>query len=991
MHDMTQNHSLPISIIALQETWSIPHPELLSIDNYNLIHNSRPGGMRGGGVGFYVRKELNARITHNINIPKVFECMTITFTLNGKKIAVSSVYRSPSPPLNLTANAQFEAFTQHLETLMQETSSNNTTSFICLDSNIDAHSCNSQHSNYEYFQTIQTNGYIQCINKSTRVQNTANTLIDHILTNSTAQHIHSGTIISDISDHFFTFIVTPEKQTRARVQKVLARNLSNANVERFRLELAASDWTGVLDTADIDESHRLFTDIFNQHYVSCFPETQSRFNKNKHKIHDFMSTALLTSRQTKLKLQKIALKHPTPEHIAEYKAYRNSYNLLVRTSRKKYYEESLNKFKNNPRKTWEIVKDALNSQKTSNTIEKISLQNTTITDSKEISEAFSRHFAGAGKKVAQSINPTLHKPEEFMPPPCEHELHLGVISNAEVVSVLRAMQSKSSQDINGLSMKILKQVAMEVSIPLTHIFNLSIAQGVFPKALKTSRIVPIYKGGNADLCDNYRPIALLNTLTKALEKIVANKLTEHITNHKLLYEGQFGFQHGKNTEQNLIYTISSISNSINNGEYCIGVFLDLKKAFDVCSHEIMLKKLDNFGVRGTALNWFASYLSGRTQCVNVNGSTSEPMEIEGISIIQGGTLGPILFNIYINDLHRSTTMQTALFADDTSALNKGKQLPALIDSTNQELAKMSTWFRANKMAVNTSKTKFIIFHTKGKKIDMQNKHIVFNDNEDKNQQNNNIFELERIHNNHVDKDNRTYKLLGIHLDEHLSFDHNTNVLASKLSRSIYCMSKVKHTLPKKALMHLYFAFVHSHLSYCTTIASITSKSNIDKISKLQKKAIRIATHSQYNAHTAPLLAQHNILPYKDMITQAQLHFMHSIHYNYAPSIFTGLWPRNTDRNIEHSLRNAHEYTIPRANYAFYKKTPPHSFAQAWNTAPTARYHSNPTTFRIQLKHELLQPYLQQAPLPSHYNTVTGTIHHPAQAPAPAQAPIHTQT
>ncbi len=123
-----------------------------------------------------------------------------------------------------------------------------------------------------------------------------------------------------------------------------------------------------------------------------------------------------------------------------------------------------------------------------------------------------------------------------MPPPSAHGLHFGIISNAEVVGVLRAMQSKSRQDINGLSIKILKHVAMEVSIPLAHIFILSISQRIFPEALKISRIVPIFKSGSADLCDNYRPIALLNTLTKALEKIIANNYhnTSLITNYSMM-------------------------------------------------------------------------------------------------------------------------------------------------------------------------------------------------------------------------------------------------------------------------------------------------------------------------------------------------------------------------------------------------------------------------------------------------------------------------
>jgi len=966
------NESVPVQIIAMQETWKIQYPEYLGISNYKLYNTNRAGGMRGGGVGFYVHEDLTAEVLQSTNIAKVFECMTIQVNINGKKYKVSSVYRSPTPPPNMSPAEQLEQFNQHLEALMQATAQNNVTSVICLDSNINAHTVTAQHSNYEYFQTIQTNGFTQCINKSTRVQGSTSTLIDHILTNATTQHIESGTIISDISDHFITFIVTPQCLSKVKKRSVLTRNFSAQNVERFRIELSGTGWEDVLGSTDIETSHRLFTEKFNKLYDRCFPAQSQRFNKNRHKINNYMSTALLISRQTKLRLHKASISTPTRENIQQYKQYRNAYNRVVRASKKRYFEENLSQSKNNPRRTWELIKEAMNTQKATNKIEKISVEGKTITNPKEMADSFGAFFAGAGVKVAQAINSTKHTPEEYMPEPCQHELHLGAVSSAEVVRVLREMQSKSSQDINGLSVKILQGVAMEVSAPLTHIFNLSLEQGIFPEPMKTSRIVPIHKGGVTDLCDNYRPIALLNTLTKALEKIVANKLTQHLTQHKLLHPGQFGFQKGKNTEQNLVYTISSISNSINRGEYCLGVFLDLRKAFDVCSHEIMLKKLNNMGVRGVALNWFQSYLTGRKQCVDVQGHLSDPASIDGISIIQGGTLGPILFNIYINDLPRSTSLQAALFADDTSGLNMGKNLPALIDSTNVELKKMAAWFRANRMAVNTAKTKYIIFHSKGKSIDTQGKQIIYDDNEEGENDDNKRFVLERVHNNNT-QEHKTYKLLGVLLDEHLSFDANTQALVAKLSKSIYCINRVKNVLPQKALMHLYHSLIQSHLQYCITVASSTSSKNIEKITKMQKKGIRAASKAGYRDHTGPLFSKHNTLPYKDMILQAQLHIMHSVYHKYAPEPLLGLWSTNADRNIEHELRNAADITVPRANNAQFTKTPPYTFAKVWNEAPAIKYTRNALTFRIGLKTDLLQKHNPAALAPDYIDPNTGII------------------
>ncbi len=255
---------------------------------------------------------------------------------------------------------------------------------------------------------------------------------------------------------------------------------------------------------------------------------------------------------------------------------------------------------------------------------------------------------------------------------------------------------------------MIKAVGNEIAIPLSHIFNLSLSNGIFPSQLKNCRVIPISKAGDHTERDNYRPISLFSTFSKILETIVAEKLIEHLLSNDLLYLHQYGFLPNRSSEQNLIQIINYISDALNDNMFCIGIFLDLKKAFDVCSHEILLKKLQKMGIRGTTYNWFASYLSNRAQCVDINGQFSDFLALY-ISVIQGSTLGPILFLCYINDFCSASTLFSLLFADDTTGLAKGKVLSELTEYVNTEVQKIALWYRANKMAVNTSKTKFIVF------------------------------------------------------------------------------------------------------------------------------------------------------------------------------------------------------------------------------------------------------------------------------------------
>ena len=170
----------------------------------------------------------------------------------------------------------------------------------------------------------------------------------------------------------------------------------------------------------------------------------------------------------------------------------------------------------------------------------------------------------------------------------------------------------------------------------------------------------------------------------------------------------------KNTEQNLRNVINVISAALNGGDYCVGIFLDLKKAFYCVNHGILLKKLKHLGVRGLALEWFWSYLSNRSQRVYLNGELFDPETID-ISVLHGIILGPILFLCFINDLPNSSELITYLFADDTQGLAFGRNLPELMTKVKAELRKWAMWFLANNIAVNTNKTKYIIFHTKVKK------------------------------------------------------------------------------------------------------------------------------------------------------------------------------------------------------------------------------------------------------------------------------------
>ena len=270
-------------------------------------------------------------------------------------------------------------------------------------------------------------------------------------------------------------------------------------------------------------------------------------------------------------------------------------------------------------------------------------------------------FTCVGQSISNNVVPTAKTPESYLNDfdPHKTKFSLGNTGQIHVLDIIKSFESKASPDIDGISLKLIKFVSHEICRPRAHMFNLSLDKGIFPEHLKSSRTVPLFKCGDPKLCDNYRPISLVSTLSKILEKMVQINLTNHIELYDLLYKHQYGFLRGKSTEQNLLHVINFISNTINSGNYCIGVFLDLKKAFDVCSHSILLKKFKKIGIEGTALDWFTSYLNNRKQRVDINGHLSHEKFIN-ISVLQGSILGPTLFLCYINDLFTVTKLATFL-------------------------------------------------------------------------------------------------------------------------------------------------------------------------------------------------------------------------------------------------------------------------------------------------------------------------------------------
>ena len=443
---------------------------------------------------------------------------------------------------------------------------------------------------------------------------------------------------------------------------------------------------------------------------------------------------------------------------------------------------------------------------------------------------------------------------------------------------------------------------------INQVFN----TGIFPERLKLAKVIPVFKKGDSKLINNYRPISLLPVISKVLEKIIANQLSQYFEDNKLFHDNQYGFRTGLSTEYATIELTYRILSNMDRNEIPFSIFLDLSKAFDTLDHTILLQKLKHYGIDGKALHLCESYLTNRSQYVEINGVKSGQLPIT-TGVPQGSILGPLLFIIYINDFSLSSQAFTFIsYADDTTLFSTVSNLTNTpnIDPNcliNEELFKINEWLEINKLSLNIAKTKFMLFHMHNKKVNTLTPKIC-----------NTI--IEKV---------EEFNFLGLTLDTHVNWKKHSEKVSNKCSRIIGILNRLKHTLPQRIKIMLYNSLLLPHINYCLT----TWGYQCHRLQKLQKRAIRIITLSKYNDHTAPLFKKLNLLTIKDILALQELTLYYKfIHNNLPPYIQQ--WQIKQNTNIHHHYTlNQNEFYIAGTKHAFAKQCLRHNLPNTLNATP----------------------------------------------------------
>ncbi|CAG4985866.1 unnamed protein product [Colias eurytheme] len=289
----------------------------------------------------------------------------------------------------------------------------------------------------------------------------------------------------------------------------------------------------------------------------------------------------------------------------------------------------------------------MGKSKSSNTIKLVN-NGMVIDKNVDVALAFEDFFSSVPASITNNLNSSSALAETFLRDHvagCSTLFELRHVTANDIVTAFKTLNLKNTCDLWGMSVNLVNNIIENIANNLAFIFNKCCDYGTFPNLLKLSKVIPLFKKGDQEDCNNYRPISILPTLSKVFEKLILNQLTSHFASNNLLHTKQFGFTKGRSTTDAGVALLTHIYKAWENSKNALGIFCDLSKAFDCVEHCTLLRKLSHYGIKGQAQNLIASYLHDRIQTVVVNGERSGGASIN-IGVPQGSILGPFLFLVY---------------------------------------------------------------------------------------------------------------------------------------------------------------------------------------------------------------------------------------------------------------------------------------------------------------------------------------------------------
>lgn len=852
--DIINSAEQEIHIIALTETWLYPNEEtVVNIEGFSAIHQCR--NTRGGGSSLflknrltYVRMDLTLS-TDDKNIVMVY--------LKDLKISICCIYKPP--------NSDMKIFLSDMNKIM-DMQKNECVILGDMNLNLLANTTTVN----EYKNLIEMNGfqiqnYINSENATRQTENTA-TILDHVLSNKNI------TCDINLQEH----MITDHKILFIKLNKTIPKNTKEI-VERTRLN--KQKW---IETVKMKLEHQEITsfrelsNIISTSKSECTKKYKIKIlNNNKWVTPNFMS--LIKERDIMYKRWK---RLQSVEIGAKFKKLKNKVNNLRKYLKTKFVEEKLNKAGKDTKKVFNVLNSLCGkSKKQSDKIEYIkNTEGRVISGEQEIVEQFNTHFSTIGQNLAQHI-PTPQN--QFQEEETPNTIYLEPTYIVEIYNIVQSLKNNCAPGEDNITKNDIVLLFDSVGDIIVNLINTTLSSGIFPDELKIAKITPIFKKGSHTELGNYRPISVLTTFSKIVEKVIKSRTIAFVEKYFKFDKYQYGFQKKSNTLGATTDLVEHITEELDKNKYVLCVFIDLQKAFDTVDINILLEKLNKMGIRGVANNLMRTYSKNRKHYTVLGEHKSKIAELN-VGVAQGSVLGPVQYLLYVHSLqYLGLRAKYYKFADDTVLVFSASDTKNLEKLVNDDLKLYYSWLCKNKLSININKSVYMTIKQKNKPKCEINVYL------------NNVKLIEVSE----------YKYLGLVLTNRLTWEPHIQNVMKKIAPMVGAIRRCTELLNDNSRNLLYNSFILPHLRYLIPCWGNAPQYLMDKVQRTQNKAIKTIFKFEYLTPTEEIYDRTRLLDIKKLKTFEQVKLIYNVKNKQI----------KTNLEIE-TVRSYHTYPVRCANH-----------------------------------------------------------------------------
>lgn len=831
-----ENHN--ITLLCITEHWLQDYQLMFNFNNHNVISCfARKSAIHGGSL-IIVNNHVKSKERRDI-VQLSSERNVEVSCVELQHFIVICIYRPPSGDFNI--------FEQVVEDVLNIISKSNKEIVVCGDFNVNLLEPS--------VLSSRLLNLFKCFNlgnlflEATRITASSATCLDNIF--SSIEPVERVLINCFDSDHCGQKVSFSNGINKTG-KEIVYRPITDSRLEKFKISVERK-LALVPFQEDPDDLYASLFRTIKLEFEKIFPQKKKTVGVRK--FSDWATIGIHRSRLRLYDLYHEKTFNHSPAFIDYVRKYSNIFKRVCTMAKSMFIANKIKQSDNKIKSVWSVINSETGKVKLHDSHFSLQKGDKIIELEREVAAEFEGFFSSIPIVTTSSLHSSPKISESLLKSnvsECSISLSgFCHVSADTIVKTFKSLNMKKTEDLWGMSVKILDSIIVPIAHYLAVIFNRCVDAGIFPDLMKYSKVIPLFKSGCKSDPTNFRPISVLPAISKIFEKIVLNQLLSHFDSNRLLHVRQFGFTKGRSTTDAGAALIKHIFDAWEDCHDAVGIFCDLSKAFDCVEHETLLRKLNHYGVKDNALGFLSSYLSDRTQKVAINNTISSGSKVR-MGVPQGSILGPFLFLVYINDLPYLARglLDVVLFADDTSLIFKIDRKKDNFDDVNSALSEVHNWFTINNLVLNAKKTKCLRFSLPNV---------------------NSICPKIKLNGEDLAVVNETI-FLGITLDSKLQWGPHILSLSGRLSSAAYAVKTVRRLTDVDTARLVYFSYFHSIMSYGILLWG--SASELDSIFVLQKRAVRSIYNLSSRSSLRERFSEFNILTVASQFIYENIIYVH---------------------------------------------------------------------------------------------------------------------